>query len=103
MRKNPLFPPASSPGWLLLLRLRDEAHRFALSYHRRRARRELVASALTQVPGIGPVRRRSLLKHFPSLEAIKAAKVDELAAVPGFNRKAAEYLKEWLAEQNQMQ
>jgi excinuclease ABC subunit C len=96
-RKNPLLPPANAPGWLLLLKLRDEAHRFAISYHRRRARKELLASALDQAPGIGPVRRRRLLEHFPNLEAIKAAPVAELAALPGFNQKVAASLKEWLA------
>jgi excinuclease ABC subunit C len=96
-RKNPLFPPVNAPGWLLLLKLRDETHRFAITYHRKRARKELLASALQKAPGIGPVRRRRLLSHFPSLEAVKAATVAELAAVPGFNQRVAESLKEWLA------
>jgi excinuclease ABC subunit C len=96
-RKNPLFPPANAPGWLLLLKLRDEAHRFAVSYHRKRARKALLASALDQAPGIGPVRRRRLLEHFPDLEAVKTASVEELAALPGFNQKVAASLKEWLA------
>jgi excinuclease ABC subunit C len=96
-RKNPLLLPAASPGWLLLLRLRDEAHRFAITYHRRRARKAMLASALDQVPGIGPVRRQQLLQHFGNLDALKNAKVEELAALPGFNRKAAASLKEWLA------
>jgi excinuclease ABC subunit C len=95
-RKNPRFLPANAPGWLLLLRLRDEAHRFAISYHRQRARKELLESALSQVPGIGPVRRRRLLEHFPNLAAVQAATVVELAALPGFNQKVAETLKEWL-------
>ena len=67
-RKNPKILPSSSPGWLLLLRLRDEAHRFGITYYRRRARRELVASTLGQVPGIGPVRQKCLLQHYASLE-----------------------------------
>ena len=96
-RKNPLLPPANAPGWLLLLRLRDETHRFAITYHRKRARKEMLASALDQAPGIGPVRKRRLLEHFPNLDAIKAATVEELAALPGFNQKVAENLKEWLA------
>ncbi len=97
-RKNPVFPPANSPGWLLLLRLRDEAHRFAITYHRRRARQEMVESVLQQIPGIGPVRRKRLLQHFPNLEALKAAGVDELAAVPGLNRQVAEKVQDWLRE-----
>jgi excinuclease ABC subunit C len=96
-RKNPLLPPANAPGWLLLLRLRDETHRFAITYHRQRARKELVASALQNAPGIGPVRRRRLLEHFPNLDAVKTATVEEIAAVPGFNQKVAESLKAWLA------
>jgi excinuclease ABC subunit C len=96
-RKNPLLPPANAPGWLLLLRLRDEAHRFAINYHRKRARKEMLASALQNAPGIGPVRRRRLLSHFPNLEAIKTATAAEIAALPGFNQKVAAGLKEWLA------
>ncbi len=96
-RKNPLLPPANAPGWLLLLRLRDETHRFAITYHRKRARQEMLASALDGAPGIGPVRKRRLLKHFANIEAIKAATLPELAAVPGVNQKVAENLKAWLA------
>ena len=88
-RKNPLFLPTNSPGWLLLLRLRDEAHRFAITYHRKRARKEMVESILDQIPGIGPVRRKRLLQHFPNIEALKAATVEELVAVPGLNQKVA--------------
>jgi excinuclease ABC subunit C len=97
-RKNPLFLPANSPGLLLLMRLRDEAHRFAVSYHRRRARKELLTSELREIPGIGPMRLKRLLQHFPNLEAIKAAPVEELAGLPGFNRKVAEALRERLSK-----
>jgi len=100
-RKNPLLPPANAPGWLLLLRLRDETHRFAITYHRQRARKELLTSTLDQAPGIGPVRKRRLLEHFPNLEAIKTATVAEIAALPGFNQKIAEGLKDWLAGEGQ--
>jgi excinuclease ABC subunit C len=100
-RKNPRFLPANAPGWLLLLRLRDEAHRFAISYHRQRARKEMLASVLDEAPGIGKVRRRRLLEYYPDLDAVKAARVEELAAVPGFNQKIAESLKEWLAGEGQ--
>ncbi len=96
-RKNPRFLPANSPGWLLLLRLRDEAHRFAITYHRKRARKEMVESVLDRIPGIGPVRRQRLLQHFPNIEALKAATAEEVAAIPGFNQKVAEQLKEGLA------
>ena len=67
-RVNPLLPPANAPGWLLLLRLRDETHRFAITYHRKRARKELLASALDDAPGIGPTRKRRLLTHFADLD-----------------------------------
>ena len=96
-RKNPLLPPANAPGWLLLLRLRDETHRFAITYHRKRARKELLTSTLDQAPGIGPVRKRRLLEHFPNLEAVKSATTEEIAALTGFNQKVAESLKKWLA------
>jgi len=61
----------------------------------------MLASALDQAPGIGPVRKRRLLEHFPNLEAIKAATVAELTALSGFNQKVAESLKEWLAQEGQ--
>jgi excinuclease ABC subunit C len=95
-RKNPRFLPDNSPGWLLLLRLRDEAHRFAITYHRRRARKEMLASSLSEAPGIGPTRLKRLFQHYPDLTALKAATVEELAALPGFTRAAAQGLKEWL-------
>ncbi len=95
-RKNPRFLPDNSPGWLLLLRLRDEAHRFAITYHRRRARKEMLASSLSEAPGIGPARLKRLFQHYPDLTALKAATVEELAALPGFTRAAAQGLKEWL-------
>ncbi len=95
-RKNPKFLPGNSPGWLLLLRLRDEAHRFAIAYHRRRARKELVASVLSQAPGIGPVRQKKLLQRFAGLEDVKRASLEELMAAGGLPRKVAEELKEHL-------
>jgi excinuclease ABC subunit C len=98
-RKNPKLLPASSPGWLLLLRLRDEAHRFAITYHRRRARKELVTSALNQVPGLGPVRQKLLLQHYASLEELQQAGVEELRAVGRLPQKVAQDLKDWLTRQ----
>ncbi len=95
-RKNPKFFPANAPGWLLLLRLRDEAHRFAVSYHRRRARKELLASGLSQISGIGPARRKTLLTRFASLEEMRAASLEELAALPGFSRPLAARVRDWL-------
>jgi excinuclease ABC subunit C len=98
-RKNPKILPSSSPGWLLLLQLRDEAHRFAITYHRRRARKELVSSCLKHAPGVGPVRQKLLLQHFASLEDLQGASVAELRAAGRLPWKVAQDLKEWLDHQ----
>ena len=98
-RKNPLFPPARSPALLLLMRLRDEAHRFAVSYHRKKARQQALQSILTQVPGLGPKRRRLLLTHFTDLTALRQASLEELLKVPGLPRPVAENLLEILRDE----
>jgi excinuclease ABC subunit C len=85
--------PRTSEGLYLLQRIRDEAHRFAITYHRRTRARQTITSLLDEVPGIGPKRRSALLKQFGSIEGIRAASIEELAAVPGMTRKAAEQLK----------
>ncbi|NIO41651.1 MAG: excinuclease ABC subunit UvrC, partial [Burkholderiales bacterium] len=85
--------PRNSQGLFLVQRIRDEAHRFAVEYHRKLRSKRGVASRLDQIPGIGPQRRQSLLKTFGSIEAIRQASVDELAAVPGMTRGAAEQVK----------
>jgi excinuclease ABC subunit C len=74
-------------------RIRDEAHRFAITYHRRLRRKQTVVSQLDGVPGIGPKRRSALLKHFGSIDAVRAASIEELAAIQGMTRKVAEQLK----------
>lgn len=87
---EPLILPRNSQALFLVQRIRDEAHRFAITYHRKlRARRNLV-SVLDHVPGIGPARRKALWEHFGSMAKIKAAAVEELAAAPGMTRPAAE-------------
>ncbi len=88
--------PLSSSGLQLLQRLRDEAHRFALGYHKKVHKKEVFASALDNIPGIGPKRKRALLKHFGSVEAIKEASAEELASVKGMSQKLAQKLKEYL-------
>ncbi len=93
-RSRPVRLPAGSQGLFLLQRVRDEAHRFAIAHHRVRRGRASLASELDNIPGVGPVRRRLLLKTFGSLERIRAASVEELAAVPGIPRKVAEAIKE---------
>ncbi len=95
-RDEPIKLPPTSPALRLIVHIRDEAHRFAISYHRRLRSKSSVASILDSIPGIGPRRRRALLRQFGSLEGIKKASVDELASVPGMNRKVAETLKEML-------
>jgi len=93
-RPEPVRP--SSQGLFLLQRVRDEAHRFAVTHHRKRRRRAVLASELDSVPGVGPVRRRALLRAFGSVEHIRAATVEELASVPGIPRRVAEAVKEHL-------
>lgn len=95
-RPEPLVLPRRSAALRLLQRLRDEAHRFAVGYHRRIHHREAICSLLEEVPGIGPRRRRALLAHFGSLRAIGRASVEELASLPGMNRAVALELKEFL-------
>ncbi|MFW6127042.1 MAG: helix-hairpin-helix domain-containing protein, partial [Thermodesulfobacteriota bacterium] len=102
-RKNPKILPHSSPGWLLLLKLRDEAHRFAITYHRRRARKERVTSVLSQVPGLGPKRQKLLLQHYGGLEDLQAADVEELRTVGRLPERVARDLKELLAQQASQQ
>ena len=85
-----------SPGLKLLQRVRDEAHRFAVSYSRgRRARRTLTSELLT-IPGIGPNRRRALLERFGSLAGVRTASAPEIAALPGFSTRLAERILETL-------
>ena len=95
-RAKPVVLPRSSPGLQLLERLRDEAHRFALGYHQKVRSRAGITSALDTVPGIGPKRRRALLKQFGSLAGIRGASPEELAAVENMNPNLAKKVKECL-------
>ena len=95
-RPDSILLPASSQGLFLVQRIRDEAHRFAITAHRTQRSKAAVASALDAVPGIGPARRKALLKHFGSLEAVHEASVEELAAVPGMTLAAAHSVREGL-------
>jgi excinuclease ABC subunit C len=78
---------------LLLRKIRDEVHRFAISFHKKLRKKKLMESPLEKIPGVGKKRRLSLLKHFGSIDAIRDAEVEELAKVPGMNRKVAEAVK----------
>ncbi len=88
--------PRNSPALHLLQRIRDEAHRFAITHHRKRRGKDATKSLLDDIPGIGEARRNALLTHFGSLQKIRAASVDELAAVPGMTRPLAEKMQEML-------
>jgi len=92
----PIILPRSSQGLQLLQRLRDEAHRFALGYHQKIHKRETFASSLDNIPGIGPKRKRALLKQFGSLRAIREAPIEELAVTAGMSRSLAIRIKEHL-------
>ncbi len=95
-RTRPIILPPTSPGLKLLQRLRDEAHRFALGYHRKVHRKKALASALDDIPGIGPRRKRSLLRQFGSVQAIREAAEEELAVSKGMNPGLARKIKEYL-------
>ena len=88
--------PRSSQGLFLVLRVRDEAHRFAVTFHRQRRSKRSIGSALDLVPGIGPRRRRMLLRRFGSVKGLKDAALDDIAAVPGMTLKTARNVKEYL-------
>ncbi len=81
---------ASSEGFRLVTRIQDETHRFAIEYHRSLRGKAQVHSILDEIEGIGPARRRALIKHFKSLEALKEATMEEIAAAPSMNSRAAE-------------
>jgi excinuclease ABC subunit C len=103
-RRVPVLFDPSAPGILLLRRIRDEAHRFAITYHRRRRRKRGLASQIDQIPGIGPVKRKALLKHFGSLHAIQTATEEELQEVEGISEVLATNIRthfEVLAKQRE--
>jgi excinuclease ABC subunit C len=87
---GPVILPRSSEGLYLLQRVRDEAHRFAITYHRARRAAALTSSELDAVPGVGPARRATLLRQFGSVRKLRTATVQEIAAVPGFGLRTAE-------------
>jgi len=93
---EPLEIPQTSVALYLLQRIRDEAHRFALGYHQRLRHKEGIASALDSIPGIGPKRKKALLKKFGSVRGIKEASIDELSTVTGITNKLADKVKEYL-------
>ncbi|HEV2785023.1 MAG TPA: excinuclease ABC subunit UvrC, partial [Solirubrobacteraceae bacterium] len=88
-RPQPIVLPHDTPELQLLQRIRDEAHRFAITHHRIRRDRAMTASIMDDLPGIGPARKRTLLKHFGSPDAVLGATREELERVPGFPQKVA--------------
>ncbi|TQS44590.1 excinuclease ABC subunit UvrC [Cryptosporangium phraense] len=86
----PLVLPRTSEGLYLLQRARDEAHRFAITYHRQKRSKRMTVSALDGVAGLGETRRKALLRHFGSLKRLREASVDEIMTVPGIGRRTAE-------------
>jgi len=95
-RPDSISLPRESQASLLLQRLRDEAHRFAVSYHRTIRQKKGLASTLDEIPGIGPMRRKALLRRFGSLDKIRSASAEELASVPGMTREVAARIKDLL-------
>jgi len=96
-RRQPIVLPRTSPGLRLLQHLRDEAHRFAVSYFQKVRRRETFVSIFDNIEGIGPKRRRALLKKFGSVKRLKEAPVEEIATTPGMTERLARRLKEVLS------
>jgi len=94
----PVILPRTSEGLYLLQRVRDEAHRFAITFHRERRGKAMVESVLDGVPGLGDVRRATVRKAFPSLKKLRQASVDDLAALPGIGRATAESIVSALAD-----
>jgi excinuclease ABC subunit C len=97
-RANPVVLGRSSNTLFLLQQLRDEAHRFAISFHRKVRDRSRVRSALDDIPGVGPAKRKALLGRFGSLKGVREASVEDLASVPGVSQALAEAIRAALAE-----
>lgn len=96
-QEYPVILPRASEALYLLQRVRDEAHRFAITHHRSRRSAAMVESVLDEVPGLGEIRRKALLKHFGSLRKLRKASVDDIAEVPGIGPRTATALFEILA------
>ncbi|MBW8704231.1 UvrABC system protein C [Streptomyces sp. MBT84] len=95
---DPVVLPRSSEGLYLLQRVRDEAHRFAITYQRTKRTKRLRTSPLDEVPGLGETRKRALIKHFGSVKRLRSATIDQIQEVPGIGRKTAETIAVALAK-----
>ncbi|MEV6910174.1 excinuclease ABC subunit UvrC [Amycolatopsis sp. NPDC051071] len=98
---DPVILPRTSDALYLLQRLRDEAHRFAIRYHREKRSKRMQVSALDGVPGLGQARRTALIKHFGSVRKLREARIEEIEAVPGFGRRTAEAVVAALAGESE--
>ncbi len=96
-RPEPITLDPRSPALFLLVRIRDEAHRFAITFHRLQKRREGVSSSLDSIAGVGPRKKRALIRHFGSPNAVKLATLEQLRAAPGINTKLAQVIFDTLA------
>jgi excinuclease ABC subunit C len=94
-RMNPIVLRPNSTVLFLLQRIRDEAHRFAITYHRQLRAKESLSSPLDSVPGVGPARRKLLLRYFGSIKRLQSATVEELRQVPGMTKTTAEAVHHW--------
>lgn len=99
-RKNPILLPSHSPLLLLIMQIRDESHRFGITFHRTLRSKKMITSILEDIPGIGEVKRQALLTHFGSLKRIKKATVQEISKVEGFAKKTAENVYTFLHDKN---
>jgi excinuclease ABC subunit C len=98
-RKNPIVLRQNSPQLLLLAQIRDEAHRFAITYHKQLRDRATLRSSLEDVPGIGPKLSRALLRHFGSIDKIRLATLSEITSIPGISTAAAQAVIDRLSSQ----
>jgi excinuclease ABC subunit C len=101
--EGPIVLPIGSASLYLVKQIRDEAHRFAITFHRELRGKGMTASILDDVAGIGPARKKALYKHFKSFKNIRSATLEELRACPGINDEVAEELYRVLVEYNSEQ
>ncbi len=94
---NPIILPKHSKALHLIQRVRDEAHRFAITYHRTARDKAMKVSVLNSIPGVGPKRRRALIRHFGSVEALRNASLEEIQAVPSIDKRTAQQVYEFFS------
>ncbi len=99
-RKNPILLPAHNPVLLYLMRVRDESHRYGVTFHRKLRNKESLTSELDSINGIGPSRKRQLLKYFGSLKRVREASLEELLQAPGINKMLAENIHQHFREKS---